>query len=94
MDVYDGKVGDNGGWIKSLVTGSAPDRIFTIEYNNHEIDYNDSKYADVQVSFYESTNKIVLKLGADDITRVGVDMGLHSGVSTFYNKLATISIKI
>jgi len=86
LGVYDGKVGDNGGWVRSLVTGTAPNRIFTIEYNNLEIDYNDRKYADVQVSFYESSNKIILKLGADDITKSGVDLGLHSGVNTYYNK--------
>ncbi|WP_298363713.1 hypothetical protein [uncultured Lutibacter sp.] len=86
LGVYGTKVGDNGGWVKSLVTGNAPQRVFTIEYNNLEIDRNDKKYADLQVSFYESTNKIVLKLGSKDITKTGVDMGLHSGVSTFFNK--------
>ncbi len=59
--VYNSKVGDNGGWCKYLVTGTSPNRIFTIEYNNIEIDYNDSKYADVEVSFYETSNKIVLE---------------------------------
>ncbi len=86
LALYDGKVGDNGGWVRSLVTGTAPNQIFTIEYNNLEIDYNDNRYADVQVSFFESINKIVLKFGADNIIRSGVDMGLHSGVNTFFNK--------
>ncbi|MBT6763173.1 MAG: hypothetical protein HOA90_01435, partial [Prolixibacteraceae bacterium] len=86
MAVYDGKVGDNGGWVKSLVTGTSPNRIFTIEYNNLEIDYNDGRYTDVQVSFYETTNKVVLKLGTDNISKSGVDMGIHSGVSGFFNK--------
>ncbi|NOR28558.1 MAG: hypothetical protein GQ540_08530 [Lutibacter sp.] len=86
LGVYDGKVGDNGGWIRSLVTGTAPNRIFTIEYNTIEIDYNDRKYADVQASFYESSNKIILKLGVDNVTKSGADIGLHSGVNTFYNK--------
>lgn len=86
MAVYDGKVGDNNGWVRSLVTGTAPNRIFTIEYNNFEIDYNDGLYADVQVSFYESINKIVLKLETQNLNKSGVDMGLHSGVNTYYNK--------
>lgn len=88
MAVYDGKVGDNNGWVRSVVTGTAPERIFTIEYNNLEINYNENRFAEIQVSFYESSNKIVLKLGADNLwwSRNGVDMGLHSGVDSFYNK--------
>ena len=91
MDLYDGKVGDNGGWIRSLVTGTAPERIFTIEYNNHEVDYNDRKYVDVQISFYESTNKIVLKLGIENINKASVDMGLHSGVTNYFHKWQEVS---
>ncbi|MBT8317630.1 MAG: hypothetical protein HKP59_08380, partial [Lutibacter sp.] len=86
MAVYDGKVGDNGGWVKYVVTGSAPNRILTIEYNNIEIDYNDNRYADVQVSFYETLNKIVIKLGTDNVNKNGIDLGLHSGVTGYYNK--------
>ncbi len=95
MAVYDDNISSGGGggggggvsgWVRYLVTGTAPNRIFTIEYNNLEIDYNDSRYADVQVSFYESINKIVLKFGTDNIIASGVDMGIHSGVNTFFNK--------
>ncbi len=85
--LHDGNTNDNGSWIRYLVTGSTPNRILTIEYNNLEIDWNDNRYADMQVSFYESTNRIVLKLGPNDnITKSGVDMGLHSGVNGFYHK--------
>lgn len=85
--VYDNYVGGTtDSWCKYLVTGSAPYRILTIEYNNIEIDYNDGLYADVQVSFFETLNEIVLKLGNENITVAGVDMGIHSGVSGFYNK--------
>jgi hypothetical protein len=86
MAVYDGKVENNGGWVRSLVTGSSPNRIFTIEYNNLEIDYNDNKYTNVQVSFYEASYKVVLKLGPDNINKNGVDMGIHSGVVNYFNK--------
>jgi len=85
MDVFDCDVSSSS-WVRSLVTGSSPNRIFTIEYNNIEIDYNDGKYADVQVSFYETSNIVVLKLGTDNITKAGVDMGIHSGVSGYSNK--------
>jgi hypothetical protein len=84
--VFDCKVGDNGGWVRYLVTGVSPYRILTIEYYNIEIDYDDNKFAGVQVSFYESFNKIILKLGSDNITVDGVDMGIHSGVSGFFHK--------
>ncbi|MDA3852806.1 MAG: hypothetical protein PF444_00970, partial [Bacteroidales bacterium] len=86
LAVYDGQVRDNSGWLRKLTTGVAPNRIFTIEYHNLEIDYNDNLFADVQVSFYETSNKVVLKLGSDNITKDGVDMGLHSGVDAFFNK--------
>ena len=86
LAVYDGKVGDNGGWVRSVVTGSAPNRIMTIEYNNLEIDYNDGRYTDVQVSFYETSYKIVIKLGADNIYKNGVDIGIHSGVDNYFDK--------
>jgi len=85
--VYDCNVGRIGSsWVKYLVTGSAPDRILTIEYSDIEIGYNDSKYADVQVSFYETSNKIVLKFGTDNVAASGADLGIHSGVSGYFNK--------
>ena len=88
MAMYDGYVGrlPSTSWCNYLVTGTTPNRILTVEYNNLEIDYNDGVYADVQVSFYETLNKIVLKLGDDNIGARGVDMGIHSGVNTFFNK--------
>ncbi len=86
MGVYDGKVGDGGGWVRSSVTGTAPNRIFTIEYNNLEINYNAKKYASTQVSFYETLNKIVLKFGDDNVNQAGADIGIHSGVSGYFNK--------
>ncbi len=79
-----GRIADS--WCRYLVTGTAPNRIFTIESHNIEIDYNDGLYADIQVSFYETTNEIVLKLGNDNISVSGVDMGIHSGVNGFFNK--------
>ncbi len=86
LAVYDDKVGDNSGWVKSLVSGTSPNRIFTIEYNNLEINYNDGRYADVEVSFYESSNNIVIKFGADNVIQAGADMGIHSGISGYFNK--------
>lgn len=85
--IYDGYVGNlPSSWVNYFVTGSAPNRILTIEYNNIEIDYNDELYADVQVSFYETTNRVVLKLGSDNIDAPGVDIGIHSGVNGYFNK--------
>lgn len=85
MGVWDNKVGDGGGYVKYLTTGTAPNRIFTIEFNNIEIDYNDAKYADIEVSLYETSNKIVLKFGSENTGVNNVDMGICSGVSTYYS---------
>lgn len=84
-DCYVGRVGTS--WVKSKVTGTAPYRILTVEYNDLSIPYySSSNLVDVQVCFYESLNKVVLKLGNDNITYSGVDMGIHSGVSGYFNK--------
>lgn len=85
LGVYDDKVGDNGGWVKSLVTGTAPNRIFTIEYHQLEINNTANRYADIQVSFYETSEKVVLKFGSENINQSGVDMGIHSGMAGFFN---------
>jgi len=85
LGVYDNQVQDNGGWARYLVSGSSPNRVFTIEYNNTEIDYNDNDFADIQVSFYETTNTIVLKIGDDNVARANVDLGICSGVTSYYS---------
>jgi len=87
LGIYDDYVGrTTASWVRSLVTGTAPNRIFTIEYNDLEINYNAGLYADIQVSFYESINKIVLKFGGDNVSVSGADIGIHSGVATYFNK--------
>jgi len=85
LGVYDNQVLDNSGWTRYLTTGIAPNRIFTIEYNNIEIDFNDNDFADLQVTFYETSNKIVIKLGTDNVARNSVDIGLSSGVASYYS---------
>ena len=87
LGIHDCQLGRTpASWVRSLVTGIAPNRIFTIEYNDMEIDYDDYKYADVQVSFFETTNKIVIKFGADDVIQTGADIGIHSGVVNYFHK--------
>ncbi len=84
LGIYDDMTDQSNVYYKT--TGTSPNRIFTIEYHNLEIDYNDNNYADIQVSFYETSNKIVIMFGADDVNRSGVDIGIHSGVNTFFDK--------
>ena len=86
LGVFDANVSDAGSWVRSNTSGTSPNRVFTIEYNNIEIDYNDNRYADLQVSFYETSNKIVVKYGADNVNKIGADIGIHSGVSGYFNK--------
>ena len=90
LAVYDDQVQDNGGWCRYIVTGASPNRILTVEFNNVEIDYNDGNYADVQVSFYETTNKLVIKFGTENIGKTGVDVGIHSGVTGYFHKWGEI----
>jgi len=82
MGVSDNLVSGSG-WVRYLTTGTAPNRIFTVEYNNLQIPYNTSTYADVQVSFYESTNKIVIKFGDDNVSQTGAELGIHSGTAGY-----------
>jgi len=87
LGVYDNKVGDGGGWVRSNVSGTSPNRIFTIEYYQMEIDRNDTRYGDLQVSFYETSNKIVLKFRDDSgVYATGADIGIHSGTAGYFNK--------
>lgn len=88
LAMYDSYVGriPASSWVKYIVTGSAPNQVLTIEYQNLEIPYYMGLYADIQVSFYETTNKVVIKLGDDNITTSGVDIGIHSGVANYFNK--------
>ena len=85
LGTYDCGFLDGNSHIYYLTSGSSPNRIFTIEFQDIEIDYNDDEYADLQVSFYETTNKVVIKFGTDNVTQAGADIGIHSGVNTYYN---------
>ncbi len=71
-------------------TGSAPNRIFTVSMDSLEIRYNQNKYTDVQVSFYETSNVVVLKLGFYNIN-VSAYMGIHSGNSSYKNQWQNIN---
>ena len=86
LGVFDNNVGDANSWVRSNVSGFAPNRIFTIQYNRLEIDQNDNRYATLQVSFYETTNKVILKFDTDNVIRAGADIGIHSGTSGFFHK--------
>ncbi|MCD4793589.1 MAG: choice-of-anchor J domain-containing protein [Bacteroidales bacterium] len=85
LGTYDCNFGDANSHIYYLTQGSSPNRIFTIEFQDVEISYSHNNYADLQVSFYETTNKVVIKFGTDDVTQAGADIGIHSGVNTYYN---------
>ena len=91
LGVYDNNFSDASSHLYYKTTGTSPNRIFTVEYNHVEIDYNDNKYADVQVSFYETSYKVVLKFNTETITKSGVDLGIHSGVSGYYNKWGEVN---
>ena len=84
--VYDDNFQDAGSHLYYLVSGTAPNRVLTVEYSSVEIDYNDNNYTSVEVSFYETSNKVVILFGSDNINKSGVDMGIHSGVSGYFDK--------
>ena len=85
LATYDCSFADGTSHAYYLTTGSGANEILTIEFQNMEIDYNDGNYVDIQVSFYETSNKVVIKYGTDDITQTGADIGIHSGVDTYYD---------
>lgn len=70
-----------------MVSGTAPARVLTIEFVNIEIDYNDNKYADIQLSLYEDTQDLVIRFGDDNIVKTGADLGFHSGVNGYFSEL-------
>ena len=71
-------------------TGSSPNRVFTVSMDSLEIRFDESKYTDVQVSFYETSNKIVLKFKDEDIT-VSAYMGIHSGNTSYKDQWQDIN---
>jgi len=67
------------------VTGLAPDRVLTIDFQNQGIYGNPYLYLDIQISFYETSNKMVLKVGNNNFLRDNADIGIHSGQTDFYH---------
>ncbi len=80
-------VADNGSGshVYYRTTGTSPNRVFTIEYHHLEVDYGSGNYANIEVSFYETSNKVVILFGTDDVSTTSSDMGIHSGVSGYYD---------
>ncbi|RLD41808.1 MAG: hypothetical protein DRI86_12755, partial [Bacteroidetes bacterium] len=75
---------DNNSTVHYLTTGSGSSRIFTIEIQNLEVRFNQGKYIDVQISFYETSNIIVIKVGGFDVSSsYDTYLGIHSGNSTY-----------
>jgi len=85
---------DNNSTVHYLTTGGGSSRIFTIEIQNLEIRFNQGKYLDVQISFYETSNKVVIKVGSFDVSSsYDTYLGIHSGNSTYkdqWGELQTI----
>lgn len=90
LGINDCNFGDAGSHVYYTTTGSAPNRVLTIEFVDIEIDYNDNLYADLEVSFYETTNHVVIRFGADNVTRTSADIGIHSGVSGFFTDFGDV----
>lgn len=67
------------------VTGTAPNRVLTIDFQNMGIYGNPYLYLDIQASFYETSNKIVIKVGNNNFARDNADIGIHSGVTGYYH---------
>ena len=85
LGVNDCNTSDNVSNIYYRLTGASPNRIFTIEYVDLEIYYNDGLYADLEVQFYETSNKIVILFGNDNVTQTSADIGIHSGNNSYRN---------
>ena len=78
---------DDNSTVHYLTTGSSPNRVFTIEIQNLEIRFNQEKYVDVEMSFYETSNIVVLKVGNYDVASANTTyLGIHSGNSTYKNQ--------
>ncbi len=78
---------DNNSTVHYLTTGSAPNRVFTIEVQELEIRFDQEKYLDVEISFYETSNKVVIKVGSFDVpSSYSTYLGIHSGNSSYKNQ--------
>ncbi len=81
---------NNNSHLYYKTTGTAPNRVFTVEMNQIEIRFDQNKYADVQVSFHETSNIVVLKFGTENVD-YSAYMGIHSGNSSYKNQWQDIN---
>lgn len=76
---------DSNSRIFYKITGTAPNRILTIEFVDMGYYWAANMYGDLQVSFYETSNIIVIKAGNNNVTYEGAEIGLHSGMSPYFH---------
>lgn len=80
------------GNIMQKVTGSSPNRIWTIAftYNTHYLGSTYGYQADIQVSFYETSNEI--RIGYHNVTTgssSASNLGINAGDNIYYNVIPT-----
>lgn len=90
LGIYDASTADEDSHVYYKVTGEAPNRVLTVEYVNLEIDYNDNRYADLQVSFYETSNNIAFRFGQDNVNKNNADIGMHSGINGYLFRFGNV----
>ena len=90
LGIYDASTADDDSHVYYKVTGTAPYRVLTVEYAKLEIDYNDNRYADLQVSFYETSNNIAFRFGQDNVNKNNADIGMHSGINGYLFRFGNV----
>ncbi|MEM3342247.1 MAG: hypothetical protein QW728_06100, partial [Thermoplasmata archaeon] len=81
-----------GGYVAYIVTGTAPNRVLTIEYyHTHYYSRSTTDYIDVEVSLYESTNEIILAYKDATGTPFGSTapaVGVNAGDGVHYTRIS------
>ncbi|MFM2267856.1 MAG: hypothetical protein RL757_1297 [Bacteroidota bacterium] len=81
-----------GGTAKYQTTGSAPNRIFTMDWNNWRWDYNAAANISFQVKLYETSNNIVFVYGYSGgaLSSASASVGLAGSASSDFVSLSSL----
>ena len=82
----------SGNGIYRQTTGTAPNRVLTVEWKNWGVAYTNNAELNVQIKLYETTNIIEIIYGPSTIVTSGsLQVGLRGGSTSDFNNRSTTS---
>ncbi len=84
----------SGGTARYQTTGSAPNRVFTMDWNNWKWDYNAANNISFQVKLYETSNNIVFVYGYSGVAlnAASASVGVAGSTAGDYVSLSSLGV--